>query len=133
VGQTTDQIESDIEKTRDDLGANLQELEQRVKEVTDWRYHFRNHPMTLIGAAFGGGILLATMVSRTRSTSHAMPAPAPVRHKATETWDLIKDALVGVAAARVTDFVGELVPGFAEEYGSRVRRTPSSPAPPFLT
>jgi hypothetical protein len=132
VGQTTDQIESHIEKTRDDLGANLHELEQKVKEVTDWRYHFRNHPMTLIGAAFGGGILLATMVSRTRNTTNAVPASAPVRHRATETWDVIKDALVGVAAARVTDFVGELVPGFADEYASRVRRNPPSPAPPFL-
>ena len=50
MGQTTNQIESHIERTRDDLGANLHELEQKVKEVADWRHHFRNHPMTLIGA-----------------------------------------------------------------------------------
>jgi hypothetical protein len=32
-----------------------------------------------------------------------------------ETWDNIKGALIGVAAARVKDFVGVVVPGFREE------------------
>jgi len=43
------------------------------------------------------------------------------RVKGAETWDHIKDALMGVAAAHVTDFVGELVPGFADEYRNIVR------------
>lgn len=116
MGHTTNQIESHIERTRHDLGANLYELEQKVVELTDWRYHFRNHPLTLLGVAFGGGILLATMATQTRNVNTpAFAAASPGRHKAVETWDQIKDALLGVAATRVTDFVGHLVPGFAEE------------------
>jgi len=33
-----------------------------------------------------------------------------------ETWDNIKGALIGVAATRFKDFVGEVVPGFHEQF-----------------
>jgi hypothetical protein len=52
---------------RDNLGSNLNELERKVKSVTDWRQHFQSSPMTMIGVAFGGGILLATMMGGRRS------------------------------------------------------------------
>jgi len=120
VGETTNQIEHHIEKTRDHLGANLHELEYKVKEMADWRYHFRNHPMTLIGAAFGGGILLATMMSSRRASSGPAPLTAvsrgPQAQRVIQTWDHIKDALIGVAAGKVTEFVGEMVPGFEQEF-----------------
>jgi hypothetical protein len=119
VGQTTYQIEHHIEKTRDDLGANLNELEYKVKEIADWRHHFRNHPMTMIGAAFGGGILLATMLGngrRSPSTLTSRPQLSITNHKVADAWEDIKDALVGVAATRVTDFVADMVPGFHQEF-----------------
>ena len=63
MGQTTDQIEAHIENTREELGANFQELERKVNSVTDWRRQFRDKPMTMLGAAFAGGILLASLLS----------------------------------------------------------------------
>jgi len=62
MGETTDQIENHIEHKRGDLAANIQELEFKVKSATDWRLQFQKHPMTLIGAAFGGGVLLAALM-----------------------------------------------------------------------
>jgi ElaB/YqjD/DUF883 family membrane-anchored ribosome-binding protein len=59
MGETASQIENHIEETREDLGSNLHELEERVKLATDWRSHFRNNPWLLLGLAFGGGLLLA--------------------------------------------------------------------------
>ena len=64
MDQTTDQIEAHIETTRENLGANLQELEHKVKSVTDWRRQFRENPMRMLGMAFGGGILLAFLLGR---------------------------------------------------------------------
>jgi hypothetical protein len=119
VGHTTDQIESTLERTREDLGAHLEELGQKVRDVTDWHYHFQNNPLPFVAAAFGGGILLATMLQ------HPPGAPAssfgPNRHPLVETWGDIKDALWRVAASRVTNFVEDVVPGFAQEY--RAKRT----------
>lgn len=128
MDKTTDQIESDIERKRHELGANLHELEHKVKQIGDWRHHFHNHPVTLLGAAFGGGVLVATMLGRSRRDTSTSSAGSPRKQKALDTWDHIKDALIGVAATRVTDFVGELVPGFAEEFRTRTRSSESSTA-----
>ena len=62
MGQTTSEIEAHIEHTREDLGSNLHELERKVKSVTDWKQQFQTKPMTMLGVAFGGGVLLATML-----------------------------------------------------------------------
>ena len=125
MGETTSQIESHIENKRGDLGSNLQELEDKVKSATDWRQQFQKNPMTMVALAFGGGVLLASMGSgRKRRHSHnrmpselqtRQPATARQSQKAFETWDNIKGALIGVAATRLKDLVGEIVPGFHEQ------------------
>ena len=136
MGEATSQIEAHIADTRADLGSNLQELEQKVKSATDWKQHFQTKPMTMLGVAFGGGILLATMLGGRRSKRgergfSSLPAgPEPhagthhQKHKALETWDNIKGALIGVAATRFKDFVAEAVPGFDEQF----RRTEEAKA-----
>lgn len=125
MGQTTEQIEAHIEHTRDDLGSNLHELEAKVKSIADWKHHFQTKPMTMLGVAFGGGILVATMLGgrkpRRRYTNQASSVEPRAgttyqKHKALETWDNIKGALIGVAAARFKDFVGDVVPGFHSQY-----------------
>src|ERR1039457_5504326 len=127
MGQATSQIEAHIENTRADLGSNLHELEQKVKSVTDWKQHFQTNPMTLLGVAFGGGVLLATMLGGRKNrrgdrfSSHAPGSESHAgtdhqKHKALETWDNIKGALIAVVATRFTDFVGEVVPGFHEHF-----------------
>lgn len=134
MGQTTHQIEAHIEDTREDLGSNLHELEQKVKSVTDWKQHFRTSPMTMLGVAFGGGILLATMLGGRKNrrgdrfSSHATDYEPHAgidhqKHKALETWDNIKGALIGVAATRFKDFVGEVVPGFHEQFQHTEEKT----------
>jgi hypothetical protein len=126
MGQATNQIEAQIEDKRADLGSNLRELEEKVKSVTDWKHHFQQNPMTLLGVALGGGILLAAAMGghkRRRGTRSLSAFPPGQEHAVTEpknqamqTWDNIKGALIGVAATRFRDFVGEIVPGFHEEF-----------------
>jgi hypothetical protein len=127
MGQTTDQIAAHIENTRDDLGSNLRELEQKVKSVTDWKQYFQKSPLTMVGVAFGGGILLASMMGskrRSRSGAPSLIAAGAEPHagsdhqkyQAMETWDNIKGAIIGVAATRFKDFVAEAIPGFQEQY-----------------
>ena len=124
MGQTTDQIENQIENKREDLKSNLQELETRVKTATDWRHYFAEHTGTMIAAAFGGGVLLATMiggrsdrVSRSQAAGSSEP-PRPWRtgtkHEVLENVDSIKSALVGAAATKFKGILGEIVPGFKE-------------------
>lgn len=139
MGETTSQIEAQIAHSRETLGSNLHELEQKVKAVTDWKQHFRTSPVMLLGVAFGGGVMLATMLGGRRrsgqgdrsSSSHAGGAEPLARtsfqkSQALETWDKIKGALIGVAATRVKDYVDEIIPGFNEEFrrsGEKTRET----------
>jgi hypothetical protein len=117
VGQTSNQIEDHIERTRDELGANFQELEDKVRDAGNWRVQFHHHPMTMLGAAFGGGMLLAAMFTRPRHITTT--AVHQVTRRSNAAWDNVKDALLGVAATKVTDYVDRVIPGFASEYRSR--------------
>ena len=68
MGETSDEIMQQIEQTRAALGANLQALEHKVRQTTDWRQHFRKNPLPLLGLAFAAGLLLAMV---------GMPARVP--------------------------------------------------------
>jgi hypothetical protein len=125
MGETTDQIESHIENKREDLQSNLRELEHKVKSATDWRQQYQKHTGTMVAAAFGGGLLVSTVVGRNRRTGSqpgAISAPASPnahvrsagKHEVLETWDTIKAALIGVAATKFKGMLGEVVPGFSE-------------------
>lgn len=136
MGETSDQIERHIQETRNDLGDNFSELEEKVKTAVDWRAQFEERPMTMIGLAFGGGLLLSALLpsgrsSRRRYAQRRRTAPPnldasglsinsnTVFDKTTSRasdWNTLKSALVGVAATKLTGFIDDLIPGFKEEF-----------------
>jgi hypothetical protein len=67
MGKTTDEIVNDIDQTRGDLKSNLEELEGRLKAVTDWRVQVSRHPAAMVAAALVGGALLSLMTGKRRS------------------------------------------------------------------
>ena len=138
MGERSDQITRKIAQTRGELGANLNELEHKVRDVTDWRKQVQKSPLTMIGIAFGGGVLLSRVLGGSpRGRRHYRPGEARANgeasssadaagtnyghNKAADTWDNIKGALIGVATGKVQDFLRDAVPGFHEEY-SKVER-----------
>ena len=42
MDETANQIEAQIDRTRERLGSNFRELEDKVDAVTDWREHFQS-------------------------------------------------------------------------------------------
>jgi len=121
MGKTTDEIEDQIDETRQDLKSNLRELETRVKAATDWRGYFRKHSGVMIAAAFGGGILLSSMMGKRGASepaqASATPAdkpPSRAKQEALRGWDTITSALVGAATTKFKGVLGEVVPGFSD-------------------
>ncbi len=63
-GRSSDQIRSDIERQRGELGRSVEALRGRVTELTDWRRQIRAHRRELaigaavVGFAIGGMIAL---------------------------------------------------------------------------
>lgn len=135
--RTSARIEDHIDDARESLGQNLRELESRVKDAIDWRQQFEKHPAAFLGAAFGSGVLLAAAFGRSGGNgrdrdpvprANAAPggsvgrkgivslAPSPAKVAALQSWEIIKAALVGVAAARLKDYIDQLIPGFSAQY-----------------
>jgi hypothetical protein len=128
--ETTAQIETHIEATRQNLGANLDALEQKIKSATDWREYFQSSPLASVGVAFAGGVVLAMATGRRharrgprRATVTLAPASPRARGPHTQEvmslLDNIGGALIGLAATRVRDLVAEVLPGFRDEFDRR--------------
>jgi hypothetical protein len=127
MGTTTHQIEDHIERTRDALCSNLNELEQKVKSVADWQQHVRNRPGTSLALAFGGGVVLAAILggrskrSAKQRSSRPATAAEPLLKTArrsgagVEAWDRVKGVVIGVAAARLANYVEDVFPGFRKK------------------
>jgi hypothetical protein len=129
MDQAADKIETQIERTRERLGSNLRELENRVDAATNWREQFRARPHLFLGGAIAGGALAAAVL-RPRSShpvfdssSESLLASGPrndvnvqVRAQVLDLWNNIKGALLGVAAVRITEYISDVIPGFDEHY-----------------
>ncbi len=76
MGQRSDEIKKHIDTKRSELSENLEQLEQRVKNTTDWRVQFDKRPMVMLGVAFGAGLLASAVIpirgrSRKSRTSYS--------------------------------------------------------------
>ena len=138
MGEETDQIERHIQQQRAELGENINELQQKVKDTFDWRAQFEEHPVAMIGVAVGGGLLLSALVGgRPRSSRlpeerwHTEDLPSAsaaatygdstrsvsfANKPESESWRNIKNALAGVAAVKVGELLDSIIPGFSREY-----------------
>jgi hypothetical protein len=47
--------------------------------------------------------------------------------KTNETWENLKNAAIGMATARISEFIEELVPGFSEHYNKAASGKPATP------
>jgi len=128
MGERADQIEREIRRERGELDKNLHELEQRVRDTTDWRVQFSRHPMLMMGVALGAGVALSTAMggksrgaaASIRRLEEASPQPREPKSNAPnplkDTWNTLKGALIGVGTDRLCNFIDELVPGFERRY-----------------
>jgi hypothetical protein len=140
VAERTDLIEQHIELTRYQLGNNLHELEDKVKQAADWRTYYDRNPMMMVGLAFGGGVLLASMLGGKRErqdTPFTAQAPrsagyltgATQRDPISDTWQNMKAALIGLTGAKIRSLLDDAIPGFSEHYANATRGNPGYSAP----
>ncbi len=129
MDRASDRIEQHIDHERELLRSNLEELEDRVRSVVDWRRHFRSNAALWMGCAFGGGLLLALVRPRPLDLApERLPGPdarAPAaypdhrRREISRAWRTIESALIGMAAAKLKDTLAQILPGFREQLARR--------------
>jgi hypothetical protein len=140
MGEKTDEIERHIREQRRELGQNISELQQKVKDTVNWRAQFEQHPVAMLGIALGGGLLLSGILSprhRTITKSKVterptwdseppVPSSTNTPHevsddKSSQSWREIRTALIAVGAMKLGNLIDFLLPGFSDEY-TKVRR-----------
>jgi hypothetical protein len=126
MGESTSEVERTIVAERRRLGRNLEELEGRARDLADWRTHYRNNPALLLTVALAGGLVLGAITAgggSSRGDSHGLDAyrrrGSRASRQVSDTLLAIAEAVLGVASAKVMEFVGNTVPGFSEQVAHR--------------
>ena len=109
MGAKPDEIVERIDRQRDRLGENLQELETRFRDVTDWRVQYSRHPWTMLGIAFGGGLLLGAWLGGSSSdgAGEESHSSKPAHRQLAEA---IRGALITLAVNKLKDYVSAQLP-----------------------
>jgi hypothetical protein len=103
----TDQMRRHIRRVQEDLNANISEVERKVRSTVDWRAQFDERPITVIGLAFGAGVLLSALLPVRKGNSRRL-VPAADASGSNEALAVVEtDRLVGLDG---------LVPGFEQEF-----------------
>lgn len=132
--ETPEAIRVEIDQRREAISRDVDAIEQRAKSLTDWRQHVEERPLTVLAVAFGGGVLLGTMMGSSDSPRKAPSYDgdrdgrngssefrAAGGHESSgdsalsEKIDMFRGALMGLAATKAEAYLRELLPGFADE------------------
>ena len=136
MGQTADQIESEIAQKRTALADNLDELRQKARATVDWRSQIHERPGTMLAIAFGGGIILSALLSALRGPAKvyaerqsgsavefdrsafrtSTQSPSKLTSAAQKNLDALGGALLGIVATRTSGILEGILPGFQSEF-----------------
>jgi hypothetical protein len=54
-----DVIREQIQQQRQELANNVRHLEDRVRDMADWKAHFQENPGIMLGVSLAGGLFLS--------------------------------------------------------------------------
>lgn len=108
MGETTADVRREIAVTRERMSGTLDQLEQKL----DVMGIIRDHPIPVLVAAFGAGVLLSTSGADAKAAAAALTATKGASNKLGEALDdVVGQLMEGVHSAldqRVNQWVDEL-------------------------
>jgi len=138
-GGAPERIVQEIEWKRRELGSNFRELEQKVRDATDWRSWIQRNPLLMMGVGLGAGMVLARFFVAGAAAS-AAGSVMDRRNDYRYGYDDedyqpsqrpgSKGALTGVAVKGAARFLAAAIPALREYNRARTRRLEDAPAQP---
>jgi hypothetical protein len=145
MAQEPAEIKARIKAEGDGLKENFEEIQNRVKEALDWKIWYRNNTALALGGAAAGGLVLSLLLHRGSSArrefidmdfdemdvdEEGSLAPGSRRPQSEpksasrlhQLADNTMSAVLGLAADKFQDFMGEALPGFREHYAKAQQR-----------
>jgi hypothetical protein len=126
MDQSSEQLKAHIRSMRNELDDNLQELEGKVSDLTNFRVQFQRHPMALLGAAFVGGLLVSAVLRPSRGARHVPQTIAdrePIAPSRGErsflatAWRDVKGTIGSAVGAQIYSVLRELITGRERSFG----------------
>ena len=109
MAETSHEIRRQIEATRARIGSTIAALEHKV----DPRRIVDEHPLTVVGVAFGTGLLLSTTGATGRAVrgvrEQVREGAGRINSSAGSALDGIVDAMIGAATATITTKMNDLL------------------------
>jgi hypothetical protein len=109
MAETSHEIRRQIDDTRARLGSTIAAIERKVDphRIVD------EHPLTLVGVAFGAGVLLSTTGATGRAVhkvrDHVKQGATKINGTAGSALDGVIDAIMGAATAAITAKLSDLL------------------------
>jgi hypothetical protein len=109
MAETSHEIRRQIEDTRARIGGTIAALEHKIDphRIVD------EHPLTIVGVAFGAGLLLSTSGASGRAARGVKAQVKEGAHRINDSagtaLDGILDAVIGAATATITTKMSELL------------------------
>lgn len=109
MAETSHEIRRQIEATRARIGSTIAALEHKVDphRIVD------EHPLTVVGVAFGTGLLLSTTGATGRAVrgvrEQVREGAGRINSSAGSALDGIVDAMIGAATATITTKMNDLL------------------------
>ena len=111
----TKRLRREIALEKAALSENLETLEDKARELTDWRRQVRKRPLEAVGVALASGVVLAVIAGRRRPGARRRPDTGedggPGSLLAHPIVDRLVAALAVVAAEKALELLGEIMPG----------------------
>ncbi len=109
MAETSDEIRRELENTRERVGSTIAALERKVNP----RHVLDDHPLAVVGVAFGTGVLLATTGAAKRAAHDVgyriQGGAQQVNSSAASAMDRVLHAVMETASAAITAKITELV------------------------
>jgi ElaB/YqjD/DUF883 family membrane-anchored ribosome-binding protein len=105
--RSSDEIRRDINSEKERITDTVERLGTRIQQKLDWQEYVRRHPLAVVGAAAGVGLVIARMIVRRPSPMERVIGEFRDMRMREQGPSLLKVTLLGLLAKAAANWVSD--------------------------